>query len=83
VQGYGGYIPITIGGSPVFTGGNFAVALDTGVINCALLSFPGTGVTGNKYYADTNGVINTGGAGASYLPGSSPGSVGPNGGRYV
>jgi hypothetical protein len=83
VQGYGGFIPITIGGSPVFTGGNFAVALDTGVINCALLSFPGTAVTANRYYADTNGVINTGGGGASYLPGSSPGSVGPNGGRYV
>src|SRR5579885_2916984 len=40
-------------------------------------------VTGQKYYADANGVINTNGGGPNYYPGTIAGSLGSNGGRYV
>ncbi|UGY13730.1 hypothetical protein HAP48_0034940 [Bradyrhizobium septentrionale] len=45
-------------------------------------TFPGAGfVTGQKYFAALNGVINTQGSGASYFPGNQPGVV-SSGGQY-
>jgi len=73
-------LPITIQNSPNFT--NFAVAVGNGTITMAGLQFPGTGATGGKYYVSTNGVINTGGGGAGYLPGTIAGAV-STGGQYV
>ncbi|WP_338821697.1 hypothetical protein [Bradyrhizobium septentrionale] len=45
-------------------------------------TFPGAGfVTGQKYFAALNGVINTQGSGASYFPGNQPGVL-TSGGQY-
>lgn len=72
---------ITLQNTPNFTAA-FAQAGDLGVVFCPGLTFLGTGATGTRYYGDTNAIINTFGAGASYLPGSAPGSVN-TGAQYV
>lgn len=63
---------ITLSGSPAFT--TFATAIGAGAeIDCAGLTFSG-GATGQRFSSSNNAVINTGGGGASYLPGSTAGS---------
>jgi hypothetical protein len=73
---------ISCDGNPLFTN-YFAWAADCGVILPLRLGFPGGGnVSGMKYLANLNGVINTSGGGVGYLPGSTPGATG-SGGQYV
>lgn len=85
---YGGTInvgvgTITIVGSPNLGAGSWAVGQSLGQINCAGITFSNVGgVTGTKYTASLNSTIYTGGAGASYLPGSVAGST-STGGQYL
>lgn len=72
---------ITISGTPGF-GGDFARAYGGSVIVIDGCTFSGTGATGIRYYAATNGVIDTNGGGATYLPGNSAGST-ATGGQYA
>ncbi len=56
-----------------------------GLINVASVTFSGAGVagtTGTRYNISTNAVINTGGGGATYLPGDAAGTT-ATGGQYV
>jgi hypothetical protein len=80
----GGYISfadsaLTLTGTPNF-GGAFAVA-NEGIVSCYGCSFSGA-ATGSRYSVGLNGVIETNGAGANYLPGSAAGSFG-SGGQYA
>jgi len=72
-------ITITLTGTPAFLGA-FAWATDGGVLFTPNLTFSGS-ATGPRYYAATNGVIQTEGGGASYFPGNSAGST-ATGGQY-
>jgi hypothetical protein len=60
----------------------FAEAFDLGLIKAlyGTINNPGN-ITGPRYFATSNSVIETNGGGASFLPGSSAGSV-SNGGFY-
>jgi hypothetical protein len=73
---------VTFSGSPVFSGG-FAIVAAGGSIGAWNMIFGGTfaNVTGGRYQAVTNGVIQVQGAGANYFPGSSVGIIG-TGGQY-
>ena len=70
---------ITLTGTPAFSS-NFATAL-FGYMNVSTCTFSGS-ATGVRYSATLNGIINTGGGGATYLPGNSAGSF-ATGGQYV
>lgn len=72
-------VTVTISGTPAFT--IFAYVLTLGAINIAGVTFSGS-ATGTRYSVTLNGVINTGGGGASYLPGNSSGSA-ATGGQYA
>lgn len=72
---------VTISGTPAFsqafaTLSNLSFAYATG------MTFSGTGATGIRYNVTSNSVLNTGGGGVSYLPGSIAGSY-ASGGAYV
>jgi hypothetical protein len=71
---------ITLTGTPAFSG-SFALAQNGGIIECDSITFSGS-ATGKRYDVIGNAVINTNGAGASYLPGNSAGTTG-TGGQYV
>lgn len=62
-------------------GSYFIYAADGGVVQVQSDTFVGT-ATGARYAAVTNGIILTNGAGSTYLPGNSGGSV-ATGGQYV
>jgi len=65
---------ITLSGSPVFSGG-FAKCARQSRIVCSSNTFSGaTGSSSLRYALVTMGLIDTGGAGATYLPGDSAGS---------
>jgi hypothetical protein len=77
----------TVAGGVAFTA--FANATVNGTISVSQsgLSWSGS-ATGAKYSATLNGVINTGGGGAGFYPGSTagspaPGVTGPTGGQYA
>lgn len=70
---------ITITGTPAFSGA-FAYA-NYGAMFVNANTFSGT-ATGPRYNATSNGLIQTFGSGASYLPGSTAGTT-SNGGLYV
>lgn len=70
---------ITINGTPAFT--NFANCNNGGVMIVNSNTFVGS-ATGARYSVALNGVIQTTGAGASYLPGNSAGSS-ATGGQYA
>lgn len=70
----------TLVGTPAFN--NFANASVCASIRITSATFAGSGATGQRYQATLNGVINTGGGGASYLPGDVAGATG-SGGQYV
>lgn len=74
-------VAVTLTGTPVFT--DFGIVSNGGValVPSGNVSFSG-GATGARYSAITNGVIDTNGGGASFLPGSTPGST-ATGGQYV
>jgi hypothetical protein len=69
----------TLTGTPAFTA--FARADDLGYIRCPGMTFTGS-ATGQRYNINTNGVIQTSGGGASYLPGNSAGAT-ATGGQYA
>lgn len=71
---------ITITGTPAFAAA-FANAQDPSLVIVTGNTFSGS-ATGVRYSAGANGVIRTGGGGASYLPGNAAGSV-SDGGVYV
>jgi hypothetical protein len=80
----GGYIsfadsPILIVGNPTF-GGAFCVGND-GIVACYAATFTGTAI-GSRYDIQANGVIDTNGGGANFLPGNSAGSS-SSGGEYI
>ncbi len=63
----------TLTGTPAFSGA-FAFANDTGLIYNSQLNFSGS-ATGQRYYAQTGGVIQTIGRGVNFYPGSVAGGV--------
>lgn len=70
----------TLTGTPAFSS-QFLFA--TGLSQCRITSITFSGsATGARYLADTNSHIQTGGGGATYLPGNASGSV-TNGGIYL
>lgn len=73
----GGYVTlfsanITLTGTPAFSIA-FADSQRAGFLNINAVTFTGT-ATGSRFIAQSLGVINTGGGGASYLPGSVAGT---------
>lgn len=72
---------VTISGTPAYSSA-FAVASQLADIACSSMTFSGTGATGTRYSASLNGIINTNGGGATYLPGNGAGST-ATGGQYV
>ena len=82
---YGGRIfaislTCTLTGTPAFSQA-FAYAQDIGSIQVLSVTFSGA-ATGVRYVAIGNGVVQTGAAGATYLPGNASGST-VNGGQYI
>lgn len=67
---------ITLSGTPAFT--IFANVDRTAQAEFASNTFSGS-ATGSRYRAFTNGIINTFGGGATYLPGNSAGSIAAQG----
>jgi len=85
VARYGGFFrmtsrTLTVTGTPAFSS-VFALATSGGVILSNGSTITGS-ATGKRYQADVNAVINTGGGGANYFPGSVAGTV-ATGGQYV
>ena len=81
---YGGVIivsgrTITLTGTPDFNA--FAQASNAGIVLCNADTFTGS-ATGLRYAATTNGVVNSAGSGATYLPGDSAGQTN-SGGQYA
>jgi hypothetical protein len=72
---------VTITGARTFT--TFAFCKNTAVIESFDVTFSiGTSVTGARYSATANGVLETFGSGATYYPGDSAGST-ATGGQYL
>ncbi|MBN9023598.1 MAG: hypothetical protein J0H08_16225, partial [Rhizobiales bacterium] len=78
MEAYG--FTITLSGTPAFSSGFMVLTLGAAV-EYGGNTFSGS-ATGPRYYAGTNAVLSVSGGGASYLPGSSAGSV-STGGQYV
>jgi hypothetical protein len=73
---------ITLAGASTFSLG-FAAARQAGFISFVNTTFTGTGAaSGARYDARTNGVVDTSGGGATYLPGNANG-VTQTGGQYA
>lgn len=70
---------VTLAGTPAFA--TAFAACGNGEIVCAGMTFSGS-ATGTRYSATLNGVIDTAGSGAAYLPGSVAGSA-ATGGQYA
>jgi hypothetical protein len=73
-------VTVSLTGTPAIAG-LFAIAFDGGVIQPFVTTFSGS-ATGKRYDAYQNGVINTGGSGATFLPGDVAGTT-ATGGQYV
>lgn len=74
---------VTLTGTPAFSSG-FIAAINGGAVQSPVTSsnvFTGA-ATGPRYSANTNGVINTFGGGATYFPGNAGGST-ATGGQYA
>lgn len=76
----GSNLTITITGTPAFSS-EFASADLLGLVTVTGNTYSGA-ATGTRYSATGNGVINTAGGGATYLPGNGAGSTG-TGGQYI
>lgn len=72
---------VTISGTPAFSQA-FITLNNVSFIYATGMNFGGTGATGIRYNVTGSSVINTGGGGASYLPGSIAGTY-SSGGQYV
>ncbi len=75
-----GGVTCTLSGTPAFSNA-FTTASNVAIVQANAATFSGS-ATGSRYAATANGVIQTGGSGASYFPGSSAGST-ATGGQYV
>lgn len=73
-------VTVTLTGTPAFSVA-FATVIGPCGILCAGVTFSGSG-TGKRFTAELNGVIYTGGAGASYFPGNTAGTN-ATGGQYA
>jgi hypothetical protein len=71
---------VTIANSPTFT--NFIQVSQASLFEAISMTFPGTGITGTRYSANGNSVIDTNGGGANYFPGTVPGNV-STGAQYI
>ena len=74
------FATVTLTGTPAFSVA-FALVQQAGVIRCGVMTFVGS-ATGRRYSAALNGVINTVGGGATYLPGNVAGETAA-GGQYA
>ena len=73
---------ITLTGTPAYSTG-FAAASHCGVVSCSSNTFNGS-ATGKRYTnIVSNGIVDTGGGGASYLPGGTAGDAPTTGGQYL
>lgn len=72
---------VTLTGTPAFSGA-FAFAGSVGYLWAYPFSVASGAATGPRYLASANGVIFTGGGGASFFPGNSAGST-TTGGQYL
>lgn len=76
---------VTLTGTPAFAGA-FVQAINGGVIQCINL-FTAGAATGPRFFADSNGVINTFGQGVNIFPGNVAGTPVPpannRGGQYI
>lgn len=73
---------ITLTGTPAYSTG-FAAASHCGVVFCSSNTFNGS-ATGKRYTGIfANGIVDTGGGGASYLPGGTAGDAPTTGGQYL
>jgi hypothetical protein len=70
----------TLTGTPAFSGA-FVAAVNAGALQSIGSTFSGA-ATGQRYFASTNGVINSFGGGATYFPGSVAGAT-TSGGQYA
>lgn len=68
---------ITTSGTPAFTTG--FINCSNSFIQCNANTFSGTGATGSRYSATANGIIQTFGSGATYLPGNAGGTTASQG----
>lgn len=71
---------VTVTGTPAFSGA-FALAQHLGIIRSVSSTYSGS-ATGQRYFAQMNGVINVEGGGTSVFPGSIAGST-ATGGQYA
>lgn len=69
----------TLTGTPAFT--QFVAARNAGIVSLSSPVIVGS-ATGSRYLAETNGVVNTFGKAATFLPGSTAGTT-PSGGIYA
>jgi hypothetical protein len=74
-----GGLTITLSGTPAIT--TFALTTLLGLLRVDGNTFSGS-ATGTRYYVDSNSVLYTGGAGATYLPGNVAGTT-ATGGQYL
>lgn len=72
-------LTVTLSGTPAI--GTYATCTGISFIDHRSITFSGS-ATGTRYNAQSNSVINTGGGGASYLPGNSAGST-ATGAQYL
>src|SRR4051812_10178879 len=72
---------VTTTGTVAFSGA-FATSSFVGVVFIDSNTFAGASATGSRYSITANGVVYTGGAGATYLPGNAAGTTG-SGGQYT
>jgi hypothetical protein len=73
-------LTLTLSGTPAFAS-RFISATAGGIIRATNFTYTGS-ATGTRYLVQSNGVIATTGAGASYFPGSLAGST-ATGGQYI
>lgn len=79
--GFAGQVALTIPSAITVT--NFATVTSGATANITYQSITGAAnVTGSKYSVTLNGILNTAGGGASYLPGSTAGTT-ATGGQYA
>lgn len=76
---FGGGQTVTLTGTPAFSF-VFAYGTQGGNISGQSVTYTGA-ATGQRYQATVNGIVNSGGGGANYFPGNSPGST-ATGGQY-
>jgi hypothetical protein len=76
----GSGITVTLSGTPAWSS-EFALVQTPGLLSLYSVTYSGS-ATGKRYTVTLNGVINTFGGGASYLPGNSAGST-ATGGQYA